>query len=147
MHQCNVAHGYDVLFNESVEFSYSSPSNIQLKNLLMDESAVIPKGSHYCKPRTHDGYHIISTWRNRCDVPPVQYYIADFGSSIQYSKGSGNAIAVGCQGGLKIVPEASDTIPYDPFKADVYQLGHVLLEVIQVSALSSRSLLTLSRFE
>lgn len=111
----------------------------------MDESSVVPGGSHFCKPHTHDGCHAITEWRNRCDVPPVKYYIVDFGLSTRYPKGSNNA--VGCHGRLNIVPEASDAIPYDPFKADIYQLGHVIFEVVQVSAPSTRLLLMLNGCE
>lgn len=113
----------------------------------MDESSVVPGGSHFCKPHTHDGCHAITEWRNRCDVQPVKYYIVDFGSSTCYSKGPNNAIAVGHRGQLNIAPEALDTIPCDPFKADIYQLGHAIFEVIQVSAPSTGSLLTLNGCE
>jgi len=42
------------------------------------------------------------------------------------------ALALGTLGQVKTVPELSDEVPYNPFKADVYQLGHTLLEVIKV---------------
>jgi hypothetical protein len=35
------------------------------------------------------------------------------------------------------VPKLSDTIPYNPFKVDVYQLGYTILEVVSVSGMPS----------
>jgi serine/threonine protein kinase len=106
-------------------------SDIGPSNLMMDESTVVPRGSHFCQPWTHDGKESL-TWRNRCTVPLVQYYYIDFGLSTWHQIGH-NAVVLGRYGQVKTVPELSDTSPYNPFKADVYQLGCTLLEVIQVS--------------
>jgi hypothetical protein len=107
-------------------------SDIGLLNLMIDESSVLAKSSHFCRPWTHDGInHRITSWRDRCTVE-VQYHYIDFGLSANYAEGDRDALATGMSGQVKTVPELSNLVPYNPFKADVYQLGHTLLEVIQV---------------
>lgn len=109
-------------------------SDIGLLNLMMDESAVIPGGTHFCRPWTHDGQQHIHTWCKRCIVASVNYYYIDFGlSSCHPGESLHNAVALGSLGQVKTVPELSDTVAYNPYKADVYQLGYTFLEVIQVS--------------
>jgi hypothetical protein len=44
---------------------------------------------------------------------------------------------MGVCGQIKTVPELSDTIPYNPFKVDIYQMGYTILEVVSVSGMSS----------
>ena len=107
-------------------------SDIGLFNLMMDESAVVPKGSHFVRPWTHDGCRNIISWRNRCAVAPIDYYYIDFGLSAQYHVGQNDALSLGKYRQVKNVPEHSDIVPYNPFKADVYQLGYTILKVIQV---------------
>ncbi|KAK7063709.1 kinase domain-containing protein [Favolaschia claudopus] len=55
--------------------------DIAPQNLMMDESRVVPAGSHFRKPRSHTGIPGIFSWRNRCSVGPVEYYYIDFGLS------------------------------------------------------------------
>jgi hypothetical protein len=99
---------------------------------MMDESAVVPKGSHFCRPSTVDGFKPI-TWNNRCKVAPVQYYYIDFSLSTKHKSGLGSAAVLRNCGQVKTLPESSDTVPYNPFKADIYLLGYTMQEIIQVS--------------
>ncbi|KDQ18329.1 hypothetical protein BOTBODRAFT_28743 [Botryobasidium botryosum FD-172 SS1] len=115
MHEHNVAH-----------------RDIGLLNLMMDESVVMLKASHFCRPWTHDGCHGILEWRNRCSSRLVDYYYIDFDLSTWYPGGQKGAVALGKFGQVKTVPELSDTIPYDPFKVDIYQLGYTLAEVVMM---------------
>jgi hypothetical protein len=100
---------------------------------MMDESGVVPTGSHFCRPWTRNGMKKIS-WHDRCTVAPIRYYYIDFGLSTRQK----DAIALGIFGQVKTVPEQSETIPYDPYKADVYQLGYTFLEIIEVRATSKQ---------
>ncbi|RDB18654.1 hypothetical protein Hypma_014742 [Hypsizygus marmoreus] len=99
-------------------------------NLMMDVSKVIPRGFHYGYFFTHDGTSIDFKWRDRWTVRPVSYYFIDFGLSHQYPTGLENILDDGLFGQDRTVPEMSLTVPYDPFKADVYQLGNAFLQVI-----------------
>jgi hypothetical protein len=99
---------------------------------MMDESRVIPKGSHFGRPDGHDGGFVNLTWRHRCSVAPVDYYYIDFGLSGWYPMGKKTAARRGVVGQVKTVPELSDTVPYNPFEVDIYQLGHTILQVAEV---------------
>ena len=104
---------------------------------MMDETRVVPKGSHFVRPYSHDGTDYNLTWHHRCRVSPVDYYYIDFGLSGWYPYGHDSALAMGVCGQVKTVPELSDTIPYNPFKVDIYQMGYTILEVVSVSGMSS----------
>jgi len=104
-------------------------SDAGLLNLMMDETPVVPKGSHFARPYSHDGTDYNLTWQHRCRVAPFDYYYIDFGLSRWYPDGQDSALAIGVVGQVKTLPELSDTIPYNPFKVDIYQLGCTILEV------------------
>jgi hypothetical protein len=104
---------------------------------MMDESRVIPKGSHFAINDSHDGRAFNLTWRHRCSVAPVDYYYIDFGLSGWFPDGKETAARLGVVGQVKKVPELSDTIPYNPFEVDIYQLGYTVLEVIKVGIMLS----------
>ncbi|RDB27934.1 hypothetical protein Hypma_002169 [Hypsizygus marmoreus] len=117
MHEHNVAHRDACYFN-----------------LMMDASKLIPKGFHYIKPYTHDGvtFDYKMEWRERWAVKPNHYYFIDFGLSSRYPANVKNIKDTGIIGQDKSVPECSLTVPYNPFKMDVYQLGNAMLDVIKV---------------
>ena|ERR1700683_3197763 len=108
-------------------------SDACLLNLMMDETRVVPKGSHFANRESHDGTDSHFTWRHRCTVSPVDYFYIDFGSSTWHPNGHENAMALGVVGQLKDIPELSDTVPYNPFKLDICQLGRTIMEIIEVS--------------
>jgi hypothetical protein len=100
---------------------------------MMDTSKVIPKGFHFAFWRSHDG--VVTKrfeWRERWSVRPIQYYFIDFGLSCHYPAGLTNIRDLGIFGQDKTVPERSLTVPYDPFKLDIYQLGNVIIQVAEV---------------
>ncbi|KAF8217735.1 kinase-like domain-containing protein [Mycena galopus ATCC 62051] len=105
--------------------------DIAPKNLMMDESRVVPRGSHFCYPKTHDGYRGSFAWENRCSVGPVDYYYIDFGLSMYYPKGRDTALTTGTLRNFRTIPELSETVPYNPFKVDVFQLGLTMANVIK----------------
>lgn len=106
---------------------------------MMDESRVIPKGSHFGRPESHDGTGYRLSWRHRCKVAPVSYFYIDFGLSTFWPDGHDTSTAVGVRGQLKRAPEFSGDVPYNLFKLDIYQLGYTIFEVATVSQNSSPS--------
>ncbi|KAG8919601.1 hypothetical protein FRC03_002083 [Tulasnella sp. 419] len=97
-------------------------------NILMDARALFPKGWH---PQEHsrlrNGLHMSqSSAPKRRAVGGVRYYFIDFGISSQ------DLTAVTGEKGLLKAPELSDTVPYNPFKVDIWLLGqsynHMIVE-------------------
>ncbi|KAJ7447556.1 kinase-like domain-containing protein [Mycena galericulata] len=114
MHDQNICHG-----------------DIAPQNLMMDESRVVPDGSHFFMPRTHSGFLRLFRWNNRCSVGPINYYYIDFGLSMHFPDGKATASTVGTLRTFPTIPELSLTVPYDPFKVDIYQLGLTIQKLIQ----------------
>ncbi|EJD37665.1 hypothetical protein AURDEDRAFT_73048 [Auricularia subglabra TFB-10046 SS5] len=58
----------------------------------------------------------------------ARYYLIDMGISSRFNSDSpGPHLVVGTVGRDQTAPELSDTVPYDPFKLDVYLLGNYFL--------------------
>lgn len=99
-------------------------SDCAAENILMD-------GSNLYK----DGWHPMNTWlardgtdnlrlsRKRSDAE-IKYYFIDFGLSTQFVPGQRERLVTGEFGRIQ-APEQVSGSPYDPFKLDVYYLGHV----------------------
>lgn len=98
---------------------------------MMDPSKVMPNGFHLFRWDTEDGVKKLK-WHDRSSVCPVAYHYTSFGSSHQYPAWNTGAIAYGSFGRDWALPEMSMEIPYDPFKEDVYQLGHAFKALINV---------------
>lgn len=105
---------------------------------MMDVSKAIPKGFHFRNWWTHTGLDYKNfEFYERWAVRPVQYHYIDFGLSYQYPLGLKDMTETGSCGQDTSVPEFCSDAPYDPFKVDIYQLGHVILDVANVSTSSS----------
>ncbi|KAJ7159950.1 hypothetical protein C8R43DRAFT_1124316 [Mycena crocata] len=113
MHEHNIAH-YDI-----------AP-----QNMVMDESRVVPNGSHFIRPRTHTGFQNLFSWNDRCTVGPVDYYYIDFGLSLYFPHGKDTALCTGLLRTFPDIPELSLTVPYNPFKVDIFQLGLTMHKLI-----------------
>ncbi|KAJ7074531.1 hypothetical protein C8F01DRAFT_1100802 [Mycena amicta] len=101
------------------------------RNLVMDASKLMPGGHHFSVPWTENGdSRVPSRWRDRCSVAPIDYYFIDFGLSSRHEEGIDAARVVGDRGRDDTVPELSETVPYNPFKLDIYQLGNVFKNLI-----------------
>ncbi|KAF7330089.1 Protein kinase domain-containing protein [Mycena kentingensis (nom. inval.)] len=102
-------------------------------NMMMDASEVIPDGWHFTAPRTDASgdYEFHFKWRARALGFPVDYYFIDFGLSRFFPEGPKLARAVGVFGQDRTVPELSATVPYNPFKVDIYQLGNVFIRLTE----------------
>uniref|UniRef100_A0A8H8CK66 Protein kinase domain-containing protein n=1 Tax=Psilocybe cubensis TaxID=181762 RepID=A0A8H8CK66_PSICU len=97
-------------------------------NFMMDPTDVIPSsfhhGDNYYQP---DGKTRIE-FKDRCSVSRVKYYIIDFEFANYFPN---NKLCVGLYGQQKDVPEMSRTVPYDPFKLDVFQVGKLIEKFIK----------------
>ncbi|KAJ7117974.1 kinase-like domain-containing protein [Mycena crocata] len=105
--------------------------DIAPQNLLMDESHVVPAGSHFCSPKSHTGFPGVFSWENRCSVSPVAYYYIDFGLSMYFPNGKEAALTTATLRTFKTIPELSLTVPYNPFKVDIFQLGLMMHNLIK----------------
>ncbi|KAJ7079498.1 kinase-like domain-containing protein [Mycena crocata] len=108
--------------------------DIAPKNLMMDETRVVPQGSHFIRPRTHTGFRRLFRSNNRCAVGPIHYYYIDFDLSLHFPDGQATATALGALRTFDAIPELSETEPYNPFKVDIYQLGLVMEKLIETYA-------------
>jgi hypothetical protein len=107
----------------------SSPSpdrDCVLHNFLMDPGAMYPEGFHPVQTAYKRDYSGMATHLPRSAVG-VKYYFADFGISVYVDPTSSPPyLATGIDGRDRDPPELSDTIPYDPFKLDIFIIGNML---------------------
>ncbi|KAJ7054436.1 hypothetical protein C8F01DRAFT_490286 [Mycena amicta] len=130
MHEHNIVHGQVTVLDLLCRSQSCRDTAIQ--NIVMDETRVVPKGSHFMADRTHSGHSYLFSWKNRCSVSPVDYYYIDFGLTFHFPAGVKDATMVGYYGSWrKPIPELSATVPYNPFQVDVCRLGLTILEVIE----------------
>lgn len=92
---------------------------------MMDASRMYPKGHHPLHesflPSFEDWAPIIAR-----SAAHVKYYFVDFGISSSFSPSDTEPkLVLGEDGIDQEVPELSDTVPYDPFKVDVFIMGNV----------------------
>lgn len=96
-------------------------------NIMMDGRALFPKGWHpQLRATFPDGTEMKDPAPSRTAVGGVRYYFIDFGIS---SRNRDSVLGID---GQEPAPELSATVPYDPYKLDVYILGmayrHLLLD-------------------
>ncbi|KAJ3541854.1 hypothetical protein NMY22_g3730 [Coprinellus aureogranulatus] len=103
-------------------------------NIMIDPTRLLPRGFHPFGPLIPpDGRHEKSKrfeWRSRWSVRPNRYYVIDFGLSLKFDERKG-VLVLGNVGQDRTVPEMSNIVPYDPFPADFYQFGNMLLRIIK----------------
>ena len=61
----------------------------------------------------------------------VKYYFVDYGISSYFPAGSKRELVLGIAGRDQDVPELSNSVPYDPFKVDIFTIGNVLRGELQ----------------
>ncbi|CAE6454027.1 unnamed protein product [Rhizoctonia solani] len=97
--------------------------DIASANVMMDARPLYYEQFHPLHPSfTHDGQHLVQT-RNRTEAP-VKYYYIDFGFSF-WRRDGGSNWARGKEA-REPAPEQAEGLAYDPFSADVYQLGALI---------------------
>lgn len=94
---------------------------------MLDATALYPEGFHpYEHHLKRSGVGLVRDHLNRTDVMShVRYYFSDFSISTRFTDPSQPRLVTGSYCQDQTVPELSDTVPYDPFKTDVYILGNV----------------------
>lgn len=93
------------------------------RNILMEATALFPKSFHPVYDELlPDGYTPAPILSRIC--VPVKYYYVDFGISVFIPPDVHPKLAIGPHGRDKEVPELSETVPYDPFKVDIFILGN-----------------------
>lgn len=91
---------------------------------MMDARPLYHEQFHPASPEfSLDGTRILET-RTRTEAP-VRYYYIDFGYSAWNRDADANFLIRGRQA-REPAPEQMEGQPYDPFVADVYQLGALL---------------------
>ncbi|KAF8119547.1 kinase-like domain-containing protein [Boletus edulis] len=94
------------------------------ENILMDGSNLYKDAWHPMNTwLTRDGRDNLCLNRKRSEAE-IKYYFIDFGLSVQFVPGQRERLVTGDLGRIR-APEQISGSPYDPFKLDVYYLGHV----------------------
>lgn len=96
-----------------------------MHNLLMDADAMYPDGFHPVRTSYTRDYSGWATYIPR-SVAGVRYYFADFGISVHIPEGESQKTVTGALGRDRDPPELSETVPYDPFKLDIFIIGNLL---------------------
>ncbi|OCH90635.1 hypothetical protein OBBRIDRAFT_819196 [Obba rivulosa] len=95
------------------------------KNLMMAADAMYPLGFHPIMYRCLPDGESVAPYLPRYKVG-VKYYYIDFGISVYIPPDKHPKLVTGFLGRDREVPELSATVPYDPFKVDVFIIGNVL---------------------
>lgn len=95
----------------------------------MDGLGLFPSGVHFTLPDTSPFFPglVKARYYRRSDIP-IKYYFIDYGLSVSFESFEQRHLVLGKCGRYSFVPGMSDTIPYDPFKVDIWQVGHMLEE-------------------
>ncbi|KAI0040973.1 hypothetical protein FA95DRAFT_1527043 [Auriscalpium vulgare] len=95
-------------------------------NIMMDASAMFPQGFHPISQSFLADMSDVAPSYSRLSAG-VKYYFVDYGISSEFPLDSDPAsrLVVGTLGRDQEPPELSDTVPYDPFKLDIFVVGNV----------------------
>ncbi|KAF7323799.1 Protein kinase domain-containing protein [Mycena kentingensis (nom. inval.)] len=119
---------------EGLEFLHENGichGDIAPKNMLVDQSKFVPRGSHFAAQLTHAGVKGFFRWKRRCGQSPNEYYFIDFDqSTIHYTENAREIVRCAVIYPRYPIPEASMTVPFNPFLVDVFQLGLVMQKII-----------------
>lgn len=125
MHEHNVAHRCVALSSSPGLILNTSSSDCVYRNIMMDASTLYPSGFH----PIYKGF-LLDASGPAPHLPrgsaPVTYYLMDFGISTRFSPDDPSKLVLGTDGVEDTVPELSKTVPYDPFKVDVYIIGALI---------------------
>jgi len=94
-------------------------------NIMMDGNAMYPEGFHPIKIRFTPDRSRLAEHTSRT-VAGVKYYFVDFGLSSYFPDAATLRLTTGSDGRDQDPPELSDTLPYDPFKLDIFIIGNML---------------------
>jgi hypothetical protein len=106
---------------------------------MMDADAMYPEGFHPIRLEYNRDYSGPAEFTSRT-AAGVKYYFIDFGISVYIPENIRSKLVTGFLGRDRDPPELSETIPYDPFKLDIFIIGNMLRrEFQQVSMFSCAS--------
>ncbi len=111
---------------------------------MMDASALFPRGFHPILQLSLPDISSDAPILSRAAMA-INYYYIDFGISTRITPDSPSRLVVGSWGLDWEPPELSETVPYDPFKLDVFLIGNLMRRQfcdVCISALYILSLLT-----
>lgn len=99
---------------------------------MMDGSTLFPDGFHPVLDFASPDLAEPSAWHYlRYTLPhPVKYYFTDFGISVHIPHEQQPKFVTGTHGIDRSPPELSATLPYDPFKLDIFILGNFFRKTI-----------------
>ncbi|KAJ3474984.1 hypothetical protein NLI96_g12133 [Meripilus lineatus] len=125
MHDHGVAHRYYHLMSAcgAVPSYLLVHRDCATMNIMMDAKSMYP-----------EGFHPLNKWCDRSGIEtaahytrserPPRYYFTDFGIS-SYFPPDCEPLVVGSEGRDFQVPELSKTVPYNPFKTDIFIIGNL----------------------
>ncbi|TDL21672.1 hypothetical protein BD410DRAFT_723967 [Rickenella mellea] len=94
-------------------------------NIMHDGIQLYPDGVHPAAVGMNPTYTGYARTLRRADVPSIKYYFTDFGLSTHFKHPNQSRLVLGGIAADEDVPELSNTIPYDPFRVDIFTLGNV----------------------
>lgn len=101
---------------------------------MVDSTKLVPHGDFsFARPYKKEDWSSFVKSVERRSVAPLKYYFIDFETSRRYSLDEKNPLCLGRFGQVRNVPEMPETVPYNPFKLDVYQLGSAFEPMFEVS--------------
>ena len=106
---------------------------------MMDATPLFPSGFHPVRQTALPDLSSSAPRLSRLDTRPVNYYFIDFSIAVRVPFGMDPKRTLGIIGLDQDVPELSDTVPYDPFKVDIFILGNLFQK--QFIAVSRTSLI------
>lgn len=118
--------------------------DIASPNIMMDARSLYDEPFHpFNQHLTLDGRHPIRPKYLRSQRP-IRYYYIDFGYAKWFREGDGTRMVTGTRA-REPTPEQLSGDPYNPFKADVYQLGAVIRRDLITQYATLKFLLPLAR--
>ena len=137
---------YNVHLSQGIEFMHLNGvahRDITCSNIMMDGSAMYPDGFHPVRQHLDLSAKIEVVPMSRTMSKP-KYYIIDFDGSVWFPADMPAELrtATGKHGADDEVPEMSQSVPYDPFKVDIFQFGNVIKKEFLEARLPSLQPLT-----
>jgi len=106
-----------------------------MNNILMDADAMYPDGFHPVVLSGTPDYSASAKYKSRTTAG-AKYYYVDFGISVHIPEAVSPKLVTGILGRDQDPPELSQTVPYDPFKLDIFIIGNMFKqEFYQVGVL------------
>ena len=101
----------------------------------MDADAMYPEGFHPVSLVDTPDYSGTAKYKSRTTAG-AKYYYVDFGISVHIPEALRPKMVTGILGRDQDPPELSETVPYDPFKLDIFIIGNMFKrEFYQVGTL------------